>query len=41
MDEIDEGLFHWAARHDGIGADVHSHFHAPSGTLEPSARSGS
>jgi hypothetical protein len=33
MDEIAEGLFHWTARHDGIGADVHSHFHAPSGTL--------
>jgi hypothetical protein len=33
MDEIADGLFHWTALHDGIGRDVHSHFHAPSGTL--------
>jgi hypothetical protein len=33
MDEIADGLFHWTALHDGIGQDVHSHFHAPSGTL--------
>ncbi len=33
MDEIADGLFHWTARHDGIGQDVHSHFHAGSGTL--------
>jgi hypothetical protein len=33
MDEIAPGLFHWTAYHEGIGQDVHSHFHAPSGTL--------
>jgi hypothetical protein len=33
MDEIADGLFHWTALHEGIGQDVHSHFHAPSGTL--------
>src|SRR3954466_6159331 len=33
MDEIADGLFHWAAHYDRIGQDVHSHFHAPSGTL--------
>jgi hypothetical protein len=33
MDEIADGLFHWTARHEGIHADVHSHFHAASGTL--------
>lgn len=33
MDEIAPGLFHWTAHHDGIGQDVHSHFHVPSGTL--------
>jgi hypothetical protein len=33
MDEIADGLFHWTALHEGINADVHSHFHAPSGTL--------
>jgi hypothetical protein len=40
MDEIADGLFHWAAYYDRIGMDVHSHFHAPSGTvfdpMEPS-----
>jgi hypothetical protein len=33
MDEIQPGLLHWTAFHDGIGADVHSAFHVPSGTL--------
>jgi hypothetical protein len=33
MDEIADGLFHWTALHEGINQDVHSHFHAPSGTL--------
>src|SRR4051794_22712270 len=33
MDEIADGLFHWTAYHEGIGAEVHSHFHAASGTL--------
>src|SRR4051812_1024294 len=33
MDEIADGLFHWAAHYDRIGQDVHSHFHAASGTL--------
>jgi hypothetical protein len=33
MDEIQPGLLHWTAFHDGIGQDVHSYFHAPSGTL--------
>jgi hypothetical protein len=33
MDEIADGLFHWSAFYEGIGQDVHSHFHAPSGTL--------
>jgi hypothetical protein len=33
MDEIADGLFHWTAFHDGIHQQVHSHFHAPSGTL--------
>ncbi len=33
MDEIAPGLFHWTAFHEGIGQDVHSHFHAPSATL--------
>ena len=33
MDEIQPGLLHWAAFHDGIGQEVHSAFHAPSGTL--------
>jgi len=29
MDELQPGLFDWAAYHEGIGQDVHSHFHAP------------
>jgi hypothetical protein len=33
MDEIQPGLLHWTAFHDGIGAYVHSYFHVPSGTL--------
>jgi hypothetical protein len=33
MDEIQPGLLHWTAFHDGIRQDVHSHFHVPSGTL--------
>lgn len=33
MEEILDGLFHWTAFHTGIRQDVHSHFHAPSGTL--------
>jgi hypothetical protein len=33
MDEIADGLFHWTALHEGIGEDVHSHFHERSGTL--------
>jgi hypothetical protein len=33
MDEIQPGLLHWTAYRDTIGADVHSYFHVPSGTL--------
>jgi hypothetical protein len=33
MEEIRDGLFHWTAFHPNIRRDVHSHFHAPSGTL--------
>ncbi len=33
MDEIQPGLLHWTAYHEGIGTDVHSAFHVPSGTL--------
>jgi hypothetical protein len=33
MEEIRDGLFHWTAYRDTIRQDVHSHFHAPSGTL--------
>jgi len=33
MDEIRDGLFDWTAFRDTIRQDVHSHFHAPSGTL--------
>jgi hypothetical protein len=33
MDEIRDGLFHWTAYRDTIRQDVHSHCHAPSGTL--------
>ena len=33
MDEVIPGVWDWTTYHDGIGMDVHSHFHAPSGTL--------
>ena len=33
MDQIQPGLLHWTAYRDTIGADVHSYFHVPSGTL--------
>jgi hypothetical protein len=33
MEELQPGLLHWTAYHEGIGADVHSAFHVPSGTL--------
>jgi hypothetical protein len=33
MNEIQPGLLHWTAYHRGIGQDVHSYFHVPSGTL--------
>jgi hypothetical protein len=33
MEEIRPGLLHWTAYRDTIGADVHSYFHVPSGTL--------
>jgi hypothetical protein len=33
MEEIQPGLLHWTAFRDTIGQDVHSYFHAPSGTL--------
>src|SRR5919199_3557914 len=33
MEELAPGLFHWTAFRDTIGTDVHSHYHAPSGTL--------
>jgi hypothetical protein len=33
MNEIQPGLRHWTAFHHGIGQDVHSYFHVPSGTL--------
>ena len=33
MNEIQPGLLHWTAYHDGLGKDVHSYFHVPSGTL--------
>src|SRR5919108_1614597 len=33
MEHIQPGLLHWTAYRDTIGADVHSYFHAPSGTL--------
>jgi hypothetical protein len=33
MEEIRPGLLHWTAYRDTIGADVHSYFHRPSGTL--------
>jgi len=33
MDEIQPGLLHWTAFHEGIRQEVHSAFHVPSGTL--------
>jgi hypothetical protein len=33
MNEIQPGLLHWTAYHEGIGEDVHSYFHVPSGTV--------
>lgn len=33
MEHIQPGLLHWTAYRDTIGADVHSYFHEPSGTL--------
>jgi hypothetical protein len=33
MDQIQPGLLHWTAYHRGIGKDVHSAYHSPSGTL--------
>jgi hypothetical protein len=33
MDEIIPGVWDWTTFHERIGLDVHSHFHAPSGTL--------
>jgi hypothetical protein len=33
MDEIQPGLLHWTAFRETIGADVHSAYHVPSGTL--------
>lgn len=33
MNELQPGLLHWTAYHEGIGSDVHSAFHVPSGTL--------
>jgi hypothetical protein len=33
MEQIQPGLLHWTAYRDTIGADVHSYFHEPSGTL--------
>jgi hypothetical protein len=33
MKQIQPGLLHWTAYRDTIGADVHSYFHVPSGTL--------
>ena len=33
MEEIVDGVWDWTTFHEGIGSDVHSHYHAPSGTL--------
>src|SRR5262245_57848568 len=33
MEPIRPGLLHWTAWRDTIGAEVHSYFHVPSGTL--------
>jgi len=33
MDEILPGVLHWTTYHGGIGSEVHSHLHLPSGAL--------
>ena len=33
MEEVFPGVWHWTAFHEGIRSEVHSHLHAPSGTL--------
>jgi hypothetical protein len=33
MEEIIPGVWDWTTFHEGIGSQVHSHYHAPSGTL--------
>jgi hypothetical protein len=33
MDEIIPGVWDWTTFHEGIGQEVHSHYHGPSGTL--------
>lgn len=33
MQEIAPGVYDWKTFHEGIGSTVHSHLHAPSGTL--------
>ena len=33
MEQISPAVLHWTAHRDTIGADVHSYFHVPSGTL--------
>jgi hypothetical protein len=33
MEELQTGLLHWTAYHDGIGQDVHSAYHVTSATL--------
>lgn len=33
MKEIAPGIWHWTARHPGIGAEVHSYFLAPEGVV--------
>src|SRR4051794_38382066 len=38
MREIFPGVFHWTALHDGIGADVSSHYLQPAGiVIDPMA----
>lgn len=33
MDEVIDGVLHWATFHDGIGQTVHSHLHVDSGAV--------
>jgi glyoxylase-like metal-dependent hydrolase (beta-lactamase superfamily II) len=33
MDEVIDGVLHWATFHEGIGQTVHSHLHVPSGAV--------